>query len=153
MHSQNPPFASEVILYRTRTDILSDYRFIVNGATYPLDKIQSAQVVPVRYYIPLQVSRLLAVLAAAFLLLSVAGVVGEDLIPGGNALQLVAALIPGGFAALAGQAVPTHAIQLKLDKQQVNVMPSSDKEDLKFIALKVNEAAAKLKRPGGESRP
>jgi hypothetical protein len=103
MQAQTPPYASEVILYRTRTDILSDLRFIVNGQTYPLSKVQSARVVSAWYYWPLQALRGLMLAAALAVVLSLIGVISASLMHREN---LVRAMFTGLRQGERDEAIP-----------------------------------------------
>ncbi len=150
MHAQTPPYASEVILYRTRTDILSDLRFIVNGQTYPLQKIQSARVVAVWYYWPLQALRVLMLAAAVAVILSLAEVLSLGALPDSLVLRAGIAALLIVMAYGATQVIPTYRIRLKMDNHHaISVMLSHDQQDLKAIAAKINQAAARLQKPTG----
>jgi hypothetical protein len=149
MQAQTPPYASEVILYRTRTDILSDLRFIVNGQTYPLSKVQSARVVSAWYYWPLQALRGLMLAAALAVVLSLIGVISASLLPDNLLIRVGIAALLAASAYGVTQVIPTHRIRFKMDNRSISVMLSHDKEDLKAIAAKINQAAARLQKPAG----
>ncbi|MBI5961270.1 MAG: hypothetical protein HY866_21205 [Chloroflexi bacterium] len=146
MQRSTPPYASEIILYRTRSDILSDLRFIVDGTTYPLSKIQSARVSMLWYYLPLQLVRLLTLIAAAAILGHTFGVVKIDPLPDSMLITLVGIAGLLTFALPISQMIPTHVIRLKLDAGQVKVMSSSDVRHLKEVAEKINQATIKVRQ-------
>jgi len=145
MLTQPQPNSTEVILYRTRTDILTDRRIIVDGTTYPLGTVVSIKVMPTRFYVPFQGMRLLALVGAIFFGLSLAGPVGSDTVPGSTAVRLIAAAALFGFAVMSPWVVPTHKLRLRLSEQKVDMMYSSEVDHLRTIAGKINEAASRLK--------
>jgi hypothetical protein len=103
-----PTFGNEVILFRTRTEILTDQRIIVRGNTFPLSQITRVYVRPARYYVPYFLARLVLIGLAILLLLSFVQVVDSGVVPGNRNFHLFAGVLIGQTVAMTTWLVPTH---------------------------------------------
>jgi len=146
MEQRNSPYASEVILYRTRTEILTDQRIIAGGAMIPLRTVATANVSPTRYFVPLQAARLVALLVAVVLALSLAGLVGSTLTTFGRLGYLIVLLFLGAFSVLAPQFMPTHMIVLQTSTGAKRFLYSHDPGHLHSVVDEINGAIAQIRR-------
>ncbi len=144
MDQRHSPYASEVILYRTRTEILTDQRIIAHGTMTPLRAISSVRVASTWYYIPLQAGRLVALPVGAVLLLSLLGLTGPA--PGTmtRLAYLCLLLVAGGFVAFAPQIMPTHMIVLHTPAGRVRFLYSHDRGHLQSVVAEINDAIAQI---------
>jgi len=139
---KTPSYATEKILFRTRSEFLTDQRVIVDGEIYPLTVIKRARVVRLFYFWPIQLLRLLALALAVGLILDIAGLVALHLpvtsvIAGGVLVLLLA-----GFVYVAPDIVPMYALQLDVPRGKVRFLYSSDAEHLHSIVRKLEQAMA-----------
>ena len=141
---QTPPSASERILFRTRSEFLTDQRIIVEGEIYPLGSVEQVKVARLIYFWPLQALRLAALLLAGALIFDISGLVAlnlpvDSVIIGGVLVLMLAALVY-----MAPGLVPTHVLQFTTSRGRVRLFYSSDTDHLHSIARKVEQAMARL---------
>jgi hypothetical protein len=132
----------ENILYRTRTVILTERRIIAYGDNYPLQRIMAVRTKRARYYVPLQVLRLLSILFMLLCIGSSARLTGELSIPVRPPLLLLAAFI-GLSLFLALRRVPGHVVEVELDSTALNVIRSNNVRQLRAVAVAISDAAAR----------
>lgn len=147
MEQRNSPYASEVILYRTRTEILTDQRIITGGMMVPLRTVSTAYVSPTRYFVPLQAARLIALLGAVLVALTLVGLVGSALTVFARVGYLVVLALLGAFSVLAPQFMPTHMVVLQTSTGVKRFLYSHDPGHLQAVVDEINNAAAQVRPP------
>jgi hypothetical protein len=142
------PYAAEIILYRTRTDILTDRRIIANDTILPLSAISKVHVSPTRFHMPLQVARLLALLAALALASVVAGLTGPAPTLRARLVTLILMVGAGAFVALAPRYVPTHRITMHTQRGVVHCCHSHDLAHLRDVIAHIDNAITRITQNG-----
>ncbi len=141
---QTPPYASERILFRTRSEFLTDQRVIVDGEIYPLRSVEQVKVARLIYFWPLQATRLLAALLSWALILDIFGIVALNLPVDSVIMGGVLVLLLAAFAYVVPGLVPTHVVQFETSRGTVRVFYSSDTDHLHGIARNAEQAMAQL---------
>ena len=134
--NQSPYYGqNEAILYRTRTEILTDKRILLDGTAYAFNEIDAVDVVRLKHYIPFQIARLLGLIGTLILVWYAFGSFRDS--------ALISMLIYGVMAIvlamstfLSSAVVPSHAIRLTLSGETVYMMHDVDVSYLN----QVNEA-------------
>jgi hypothetical protein len=143
---QTPPYASEKILFRTRSEFLTDQRVIVDGEIYPLAAIKRARVVRLLYFWPIQFLRLAALALTVALILDISGLVALHLPVTSVIVGGVLVLLLAGCAYVAPDIVPMYALQLDVPRGKVRFLYSSDADHLHGIVHKMIAAMEALDR-------
>ena len=133
-------YADEVVIFRTHSEILTDQRIISAGVTYRLDTIQSARVIRLAHFFPLQIARVLALALAVFCALGALGLIDNSLVQDPMIVCPLLAVLSGAFAIRARWLIPTHAIRLQTTSGRVDFVRGGDGEYLKLVLRKLNEA-------------
>ncbi|MBN1562864.1 MAG: hypothetical protein JXA10_03435 [Anaerolineae bacterium] len=123
---------NEAILYRTRTEILTDQRVLLDGTTYTFDQIDAVAVVRLRLYLPFQALRILGVIGAvAFAWLTLDSLCELAMIS--MLLYGLLAVGSGALTVVSTATVPTHAIRLTVGDKRVYMMHDTSASYLERI--------------------
>jgi len=136
-----PVVGHEVVLFRTRNEILTDRRIIIRGNIYPLNAVSEIRVEMAWYYAPFLLVRLLLVPLAILLVLSYLHVVGRDMMPGNPNLHLLMGVALGLLLAFVTWIVPTHDLKVKATTGETDIMMHHhDTGYLREVKTKIEDA-------------
>jgi hypothetical protein len=136
-----PVMGHEVILFRTRSEILTDRRIIIRGHIFPLSEISEIRVRMAWYYAPFLLVRLLLLPLAVLLLLSFLHVVGGDVMPGNPNLHLFAGVLLGLLLIVVTWIVPTYDLKVKATTGETEIMLyHHDAGYLREVKVKIEDA-------------
>jgi hypothetical protein len=141
-HISQPASGSEIILYRTHSEILTDRRLLVRGDTYRLDQIARVYVRPAGFYVPFLLVRLALLLATVVLLASFVQVAQVDFVPGNHNIHLFAGALSGLIVVFTTWIVPTWVLWMRTTTgQRQIIMRSGDAGYLRDVRGKIENAA------------
>jgi hypothetical protein len=136
-----PVVGHEVVLFRTRSEILTDQRIIIRGNTYPLRVIAKIQVQPAWYYAPFLLTRLLLVPVAILPILNFLNVVGSDVVPGNPNVNMFMGVVLSLLLAFATWIVPTYDLRMQAATGESEIiMRGHDPEYLREVKAKIENA-------------
>ena len=136
-----PVVGHEVILFRTRSEILTDQRIIIRGHIYPLNAIANIQVRFAWYYLPFLLVRVLLIPVAILMILSFFHVVGGDIVPGNPNLNLLGGAVLGILLAIVTWLVPTHDLKVTAATGESDIMMRHhDAGYLREVKAKIEQA-------------
>jgi hypothetical protein len=136
-----PVMGQEVVLFRTRSEILTDQRIIIRGNIYPLSEISEIRVQMAWYYAPFLLARLLLLPLAILLILSFLHVVGRDVLPGNPNLHLFAGVVLGLLLIFVTWIVPTYDLKVKATTGETEIMMyHHDAGYLREVKVKIEDA-------------
>ncbi len=136
-----PVVGHEVVLFRTRSEILTDQRIIIRGNTYPLRVIAKIQVQTAWYYAPFLVTRLLMMLVAILLILNFLNVVGPDVVPGNPNVNMFMGVVLSLLLAFVTWIVPTYDLKMQAATGEREIfMRGHDPEYLREVKAKIENA-------------
>jgi hypothetical protein len=136
-----PVVGHEVVLFRTRSEILTDQRIIIRGNIYPLSVIATIQVRFAWYYLPFLLVRLLLLPAAILMILSFLHIVGHDIVPGNPNLNLLGGAVLGLLLVFVTWLVPTHDLKVTAATGETEIMMRRhDAGYLREVKAKIEEA-------------
>jgi hypothetical protein len=136
----------EIILYRTHDLLLTDKRIVVEGYTYPLDKVNSVKTRRVRYYLPLLLFQLLALATSVLTALNLVQTAQDDLFSTAVIVRFIGAIAAVGLFYTLTWLTPTHKIQIKSEWGNVNALRSGNVRHLRALEQKIRIAREKLER-------
>lgn len=143
MRLEHSPFASEMVLYRTHSEIISNHRLVINGRTLLLSQVQGVQLVRSRYFALLQVLRV-ALIGAV--LAQIAWCVQNC-----SGLSLTNGLLAAGppvvllwLVYMLPALIPSHALRLTTTGGVRDFMLTSDRDQLAVVQDKIEGACAAL---------
>ena len=136
-----PVVGHEVILFRTRSEILTDQRILIRGHIYPLGAIAKTQVQMAWYYVPFLLVRLVLLPIVVLLILNFLQVVGRDVVPGNPNLNLFIGVLLGLLLAVMTWVVPTHVLKVKAATGETEtMMHGRDAGYLREVKAKIEDA-------------
>jgi hypothetical protein len=112
---------NEVVLYRTRTEILTDKRILLDGVTYTFDQIEAVDVVRLKHHIPFQIMRLIGFIAM-FLCIWFTFASFRDSVFISTFIYGAAAVVLGIVTFMSATVIPSHAIRLTVGGKPVYMM-------------------------------
>ncbi len=127
----------EVILYRTRTEILTDKRILLDGTNYTFDQIEAVDVVRLKYTIPFQILRLLALIGALACAWMAFGSFRDADFTGMVVPGIIAAVL-GALTLISDSMIPSHAIRLKVHGKSVYIMHDNSRGYLKEVQAAIH---------------
>jgi hypothetical protein len=137
----------EIILYRTHDLMLTDKRVVVEGYTYPLGVVNAVKTRRVRYYLPLQLFRLLALAAVVLVAGNLVQTVQDNLFSTAVIVRFVGVIAAAGLFYVLVWLTPTHTIQIKSEWGDVNALSSGNVRHLRALERKIRTACENLERP------
>ena len=133
----------ETVLYRTHTVILTDKRIVVDGYTYPLDKVTSVTTRRTTYYLPLIFFRAFILLASIALFIVI--LMGTSEVSSiTQIVELALPLVIGSILLAIMFSMPTHVIWLESGWGNVNVLGGGDRRYLDSVTGLINETRIKV---------
>jgi predicted membrane protein len=136
-----PVTGHEVVLFRTRSEILTDQRIIIRGNIFPLSAISEIRVQMAWYYAPFLLVRLLLLPLAILLILSFLHVVGRDVVPGNSNLHLFGGVVLGLLLIVATWLVPMYTLKVKAKTGETEtMMHHHDASYLREVKAKIEDA-------------
>jgi hypothetical protein len=139
-HTAPGLYGHEVVLFRTRTEIVTDKRLLIDGTTYAFDQIETVHVARLRYFVPLQFARLLALGGMILLGWMAFNSLRDQAFLGMSFFGLVAAGL-GSFAFLSKIVIPTHSLRLQSDGKSIYFMYDNGPNYLRQVEQAIQRAA------------
>jgi hypothetical protein len=136
-----PVVGHEVVLFRTRSEILTDQRILIRGHIYPLSAIAKIQVQKAWYYAPFLLVRLVLLPVAVLLILDFLHVAGGSVVPGNPNLNLFIGVLLGLLLTLVTWITPTHVLKVKAATGETESMIyGRDAGYLRGVKTKIEDA-------------
>jgi hypothetical protein len=139
-HSAPVVHNHEVVLFRTRTEIVTDKRLLIDGTTYTFDQIEAVHVARLRYFVPFQIARLLALGGMILLGWLALNNLRDQAFLGMSFFGLVAVVL-GSFTFFGKMIIPTHALRLQSDGKSVYFMYDNGPVYLREVEQAIQRAA------------